>query len=216
MRRRHSTPRQTSRSRTRNARIDHLIETLEKRRETIVIPTPALSEVLVHANDAGAGYLEILNTSRCFRIEPFDQRAAVELATMTREAQQEGNLRAGTQATRAKLKFDRQIIAIARTQDETTRVPGLSVDNEHLVPEHSLFERRSVIVVRYFCLNFPEWFTDRQSLAGRCRAAISRHRFPTRRIALPEPKDQMLTRQSGVHDARSSTDPASASRSVGQ
>ena len=102
------------------ARIDHLIETLERRRETIVIPTPALSEVLVHANDAGPGYLEILNTTRCFRIEPFDQRAAVELATMTREALQEGNLRAGTQATRAKLKFDRQIVAIARTQNETT------------------------------------------------------------------------------------------------
>ena len=100
------------------SRIDHLIETLEKQRETIVIPTPALSEVLVHANDAGPGYLEILNTSRCFRIEPFDQRAAVELAAMTREALHEGNLRAGTQATRAKLKFDRQIIAIARIQNE--------------------------------------------------------------------------------------------------
>lgn len=102
------------------ARIDHLIEALEKRRETIVIPTPALSEVLVHADEAGPEYLEILNTTRCFRIEPFDQRAAVELATMTREALREGDLRAGTQATRAKLKFDRQIIAIARTQSQTT------------------------------------------------------------------------------------------------
>ena len=102
------------------ARIDHLIEALEKRRVTIVIPTPALSEVLVHADEAGPEYLEILNTTRCFRIEPFDQRAAVELATMTREALREGDLRAGTQATRAKLKFDRQIIAIARTQSKTT------------------------------------------------------------------------------------------------
>lgn len=101
-------------------RIDHLIEALDKRRETIVIPTPALSEVLVHANEAGPEYLDILNTTRCFRIEPFDQRAAVELATMTREALREGDLRAGTQSTRAKLKFDRQIIAIARTQNQTT------------------------------------------------------------------------------------------------
>ena len=102
------------------ARIDHLIETLEKRRETIVIPTPALSEVLVHAGEAGPLYLEILNTTRCFRIEPFDQRAAVELAAMTRDAILAGDLRAGTDATRAKLKFDRQIIAIARTQNQTT------------------------------------------------------------------------------------------------
>ena len=102
------------------ARIEHLIETLEKGSETIVIPTPALSEVLVHANDAGPPYLDILNTTRWFRIEPFDQRAAVELASMTREALREGNLRAGTQATRSKLKFDRQIIAIALTQNQTT------------------------------------------------------------------------------------------------
>ena len=102
------------------ARIDHLIETLELGGETIVIPTPALSEVLVHANDAGPRYLDILNTTRWFRIEPFDQRAAVELASMTREALREGNLRAGTRATRSKLKFDRQIVAIARTQNQTT------------------------------------------------------------------------------------------------
>ena len=38
------------------ARIDHLIETLETGRETIVIPTPTLSEVLVHANEAGPDY----------------------------------------------------------------------------------------------------------------------------------------------------------------
>ena len=81
------------------ARIDHLIETLEKRRETIVIPTPALSEVLVHAGEAGSRYLEILNTTRCFRVEPFDQRAAVELAAMTRDAILAGDLRAGTDAT---------------------------------------------------------------------------------------------------------------------
>lgn len=101
-------------------RIDFLIETLERQHETIVVPTPALSEVLVHAGEAGPRYLEILNTSRCFRIESFDQRAAVELAAMTRDAISAGDLRAGTDATRAKLKFDRQIIAIARTQGQST------------------------------------------------------------------------------------------------
>lgn len=102
------------------ARIDFLIETLDARRDTIVIPTPALSEVLVHAGKAGPRYLEVLNGTRCFRIEPFDQRAAVELAAMTRDAIAAGDLRAGTDATRAKLKFDRQIVAIARTQGQKT------------------------------------------------------------------------------------------------
>ena len=68
------------------ARIDFLIDTLEDQGETIIIPTPALSEVLVHADAAGPEYLKILNNTRCFRVEPFDERAAVELAVMTRDA----------------------------------------------------------------------------------------------------------------------------------
>ena len=101
------------------ARIAFLIEAIDGRHETIIVPTPALSEILVHAGDAGSRYLEILNSTRCFRIEPFDERAAVELAAMTRDAIAAGDLRAGTAATRAKLKFDRQIIAIARTRRQT-------------------------------------------------------------------------------------------------
>ncbi len=101
-------------------RIEFLIKTLEARRETVVIPTPVLSEVLVHAGAAGPRYLDILDSTRCVRIEPFERRAAIELAEMTRDAIKDGDLRAGTAATRAKLKFDRQIIAIARTVGEST------------------------------------------------------------------------------------------------
>ena len=102
------------------ARINFLIRNIEAQRETIIIPAPALSEVLVHAGEAGPEYLAILGSTRCFRIEPFDQRAAVELAAMTHDAIAAGDLRAGMDITRAKLKFDRQIIAIARTQRQTT------------------------------------------------------------------------------------------------
>ena len=102
------------------ARIDYLIHTLERQRETIIIPTPALSEVLVHADAAGPRYLAILNRHACFRVAPFDQRAAVELAAMTREALNAGRMHIGTNATRATLKFDRQIIAIARAEGHTT------------------------------------------------------------------------------------------------
>ena len=34
-------------------RIEHLIETLERKNEVVVIPTPVLSEVLVRADSAG-------------------------------------------------------------------------------------------------------------------------------------------------------------------
>ncbi len=101
-------------------RIKLLIESLERRREAIVIPAPVLSEVLVHADDAAPNYLEILNKTPRFRIAPFDERAAVELAEMTRSALSAGDLRAGTTATRAKLKFDRQILAVARIEGEKT------------------------------------------------------------------------------------------------
>ena len=102
------------------ARFKHLVETMEQKRERIVIPTPALSEVLVHANDAIASYLEILNNSSRFRVVPFDQRAAIELANIIRESLSDRKLQVGAGGTRASLRFDRQLLAIARVQEEVT------------------------------------------------------------------------------------------------
>ena len=104
--------------------------------------------MLVHAGDAGPRYLEILNDTGRFRVAPFDERAAVELAAMTRDAVIAGDLRAGIDATRAKLKFDRQIIAIARTQGQTAIYSddkdmaklgdtlGLEIIPVHALPRH--------------------------------------------------------------------------------
>lgn len=77
----------------------------------------------MHAATRGPKYLKILKIlhgMNCFRIASFDERAAVELASMTCDALGEGDLRAGASTTRAKLKFDRQIIAIARVHNQTT------------------------------------------------------------------------------------------------
>ena len=68
------------------ARIEGLVAELQKAKETILVPTPVLSEVLVHADEAGPGYLQILHRTARLRIVPFGERAAVELAAMTREA----------------------------------------------------------------------------------------------------------------------------------
>lgn len=65
-------------------------------------------------------YLETLHRSSSFRIVPFDERAAIELAAITRDAIAKGQFRVGNDATRATLKFDRQILAIARVEGETT------------------------------------------------------------------------------------------------
>src|SRR5690242_5862919 len=63
-------------------RIDFLIQQLDASRTKIIIPTPALSEVLVHPGQAGPEYLNRLQQSSVFRIESFDQRAAIEVAFM--------------------------------------------------------------------------------------------------------------------------------------
>lgn len=101
------------------ARIEHLIATLERQRAKVIIPTPVLSEVLVRAGEAAPAYLEELSRSARFRIAPFDIRAAVELAALTREALDAGDKREGSAAPWQKIKLERQIVAIARTEEST-------------------------------------------------------------------------------------------------
>lgn len=96
-------------------RIDHLVAVIQSRGERIVVPTPALSEILVKAGDAGPQYLEIIKRSRYFKVTEFGERAAVEAAALTRDAIAKSGKRGVTPAADwAKVKFDRQIVAIAR------------------------------------------------------------------------------------------------------
>ncbi len=95
-------------------RIDLLLKELEKSRTKIIIGTPAFSEILVHADRAGPDYLNRIKQSSAFEIKSFDDRAAVEVALMTREAIKLGDKRGGSTDTWAKVKFDRQIVAIAK------------------------------------------------------------------------------------------------------
>jgi hypothetical protein len=58
-------------------RIDHLVKQLEKEKTKIVVPTPALSEILVRAGtEMSDKIIEHLQRFSVFRIEPFDTRAA--------------------------------------------------------------------------------------------------------------------------------------------
>ena len=64
-------------------------------------------------------YLQTLNEQSVFRIFPFDQKAAIEAALAHRDALKRGGLRADSanpDATRTKIKFDRQIVAIAKAE----------------------------------------------------------------------------------------------------
>ena len=100
-------------------RIEYLIEILTTDKEKIVIPTPVLSEVLVHAGEAMQPYLDILNGQAAFRIAPFDQKAAIEAALAMSDAIKRGGHRvdaANPDVTKTKIKFDRQIVAIAKAE----------------------------------------------------------------------------------------------------
>ncbi len=95
-------------------RIAALVRRLQKAKTLIIVPTPALSELLIKAGLAGPRILQVVQQSSAFRIEGFDIRAAVELAQMTDELSTAADKRAGIDAPWTKIKFDRQIIAIAR------------------------------------------------------------------------------------------------------
>ena len=49
-------------------RLDYLIQTLETSKTKIIIPTPALSEVLVGAGDAAPKYLELITNQLALRL----------------------------------------------------------------------------------------------------------------------------------------------------
>jgi hypothetical protein len=77
--------------------------------------------MLLLTQGIGQQYLERIDKSRAFFVAPFDQKAAIELAVMTAMSKRQAkSSRPGSAATAAKLKFDRQIVAIAKVNGVTT------------------------------------------------------------------------------------------------
>lgn len=94
-------------------RIDHLLQRLSQERVRILIPAPALAEILVRQGPGAAEFLDILQKSRWLRVAPFDERAAIECAALlTENFSRRRRTKSG--GSRHELKFDQQILAIAR------------------------------------------------------------------------------------------------------
>lgn len=98
------------------ARIAHLVETLAADEARIVVPTPTLAELMVGAGPSTGTIIEKLKRHGRVRIVGFDERAAVEFAA-TQAERGRGQMKGGT--TRAKAKFDDQIVAIAAVEGAT-------------------------------------------------------------------------------------------------
>jgi hypothetical protein len=96
-------------------RVNALVQEIADAGEQVLVPSPALAEVLATPDCNMDEVLSTLRGSAYIQIGDFDQRAAVELAVRLRAAFSAGDIREGLKTTKTKMKFDRQIVAIALT-----------------------------------------------------------------------------------------------------
>jgi predicted nucleic acid-binding protein len=97
-------------------RVDYLIRTISKKKTTVIIPSPVLCELLFRSGKAVNEYVKKLHRSP-FLIVPFETRAAIECAQSLRKY---GIRSSDKVSPRAKIKFDRQIVAIAQVANAET------------------------------------------------------------------------------------------------
>lgn len=108
------------------ARLDHLLDTVAKADGVLVLPTPAISELLVRTGDGTSAWLNALQRRSVVRVAPFDLRAATECAMIHQSAVKAGGKRKGTKPGEVfqKIKVDRQIAAIAKVMRTDLLVTG--------------------------------------------------------------------------------------------
>jgi predicted nucleic acid-binding protein len=101
-------------------RLRYLVQSLDEAGENIVVPTPALSELLVGFGGASDGPIGTLTREKAFRVVTFDIKAAVEAALMQGNSTAVGRLRQATERNRHQMKFDLLIVAIAKAEGAHT------------------------------------------------------------------------------------------------
>lgn len=102
------------------ARLAYLATRISKSKGgRLVIPTPAFGEAIVKVEPSAASqYLALVERLRGIRIADFNKVAAIEFAIMQRQllGEMPRRLRKLEAETRAKAKFDQQIVAIAKVE----------------------------------------------------------------------------------------------------
>lgn len=90
-----------------------LIDLIELNKGVILIPTPVLAEYLLGIErEMHFQHVNLINSMKCFEISPFEEISAMECALLPtlKELRQMSK----ESCTANKIKFDRQIIAIAK------------------------------------------------------------------------------------------------------
>lgn len=131
-------------------RLEALVQALEKARTVVIIPAPVLSELLIRTGSAGPGIVNAIQRSAAFRVAAFDTRAAIELAQITNALLTTARDKRDAAASPwAKLKFDRQIVAIAKVQGAT----AVYSDDKELI---AFAEANGIRCIRVADLPIPE------------------------------------------------------------
>ena len=96
-------------------RVAYLTQMMDVSNDTIGVPTPAMAEVLVRSGASRAKYVSTLSDTWKFQILPFDSRAAIEAADLIAAIKSQKE----KWETWAKVKFDIQIVSIAKAEAAT-------------------------------------------------------------------------------------------------
>lgn len=94
-------------------RVEAMIDAHSKRGDTVLIPTPCLSEMLCAVPDIEKA-ISTITKSVAFDLAAFDARCAIDLADAIRRAKAGGDKKSGVSAGWQEIKFDRQIAIIAK------------------------------------------------------------------------------------------------------
>lgn len=103
-----------------SGRIKYLIGKLHENNTKILIPTPVLAEVLTRFGNRAEELIRTLNNTYRFEFAPFDTTAAIEIGMTFYSSRQSGDKRGGSRRSWQRVKFDRQIVSIAKTRNATT------------------------------------------------------------------------------------------------
>lgn len=101
----------------RMAKLQGVLELVSSSGGGLVIPTPALSEYLINAKEAGELILAKLLANKFVHVASFDHVAATECALIHRRAREDGGHKRAPLSQTAdwqKIKVDWQILAIAK------------------------------------------------------------------------------------------------------
>lgn len=98
----------------RDARIRGLIAETRARRERLIVPAPVLAEFSVRARNEE---IDFITSQSIFQIAPFDAIVALECGFMIRDV-----FDTESKQDRHKIKFDLQILAIAKVANATRLV----------------------------------------------------------------------------------------------